>query len=161
MLLFKLYYHIVAFIKLSIYEIIYNKQLELGCHITFRKGFSLIIEQRGGHVKISDGVFFNNYCTICCHKSIVINKDTIFGENVKIYDNNHCYRDLSLPIKYQGYNTESINIGSNCWIASNVIILKGVTIGDNCVIGPGCVIYKDIQPNTVVVNNQDLFYKQL
>lgn len=39
-----------------------------------------------------------------------------------------------------------ISIGSNCWIASNVVICGGVTIGNNCVIGAGSVVTKDI-PN--------------
>ena len=61
-----------------------------------------------------------------------------------MYDHNHCYKDANLPIKYQGYTEAPIIIGKHCWIASNVVILKGVTIGDNCVIGAGCVVYKDV-----------------
>ena len=57
-----------------------------------------------------------------------------------------------MPIKYQGYTEAPIVIGNHCWIASNVVILKGVTIGDNCVIGAGCVVYKDVPEGTVMVN---------
>lgn len=45
-----------------------------------------------------------------------------------------------------------MSIGKHCWIASNVIILKGVTIGDGCVIGANCVIHRAISANTIVVN---------
>lgn len=37
-----------------------------------------------------------------------------------------------------------IVIGSNCWIATGVIICGGVTIGDNVVIGAGAVVTHDI-----------------
>lgn len=87
---------------------------------------------------------------------ITIGEGTIFGENVKIYDHNHCYKDTSIPIKAQGYTSVPIHIGRHCWIASNVTILKGVTIGDNCVIGAGCVVYKDVPEGCVVVNKQTL-----
>ena len=69
-----------------------------------------------------------------------------------MYDHNHCYKDVNVSIKYQGYTEAPIVIGKHCWIASNVVILKGVKIGDNCVIGAGCVVYKDVPERTVMVN---------
>ena len=50
----------------------------------------------------------------------------------------------------QGYNTAPIKIGHDCWIGSNVVILKGVTIGDNVIVGAGCIIKEDI-PNNMIV----------
>ncbi len=127
----------------------------MGRNVQFRKGFTLWIE-KDGKVEIGDNVFFNNYCTICSLLSVSIGDETIFGENVKIYDHNHKYSDPLTPIKKQGYTSASIRIGMHCWIGSNVTILKGVTIGDNCVVGAGCVVYKDIPANSVVINQQNL-----
>lgn len=110
-------------------------------------------------VKISDNVSFNNYCSVCAFKEITIGEGTIFGENVKIYDHNHIYKDPTIAIKHQGYTSAPIHIGKHCWIGSNVTILKGVKIGDNCVIGAGCVIYKDVSANSVVINKQNLVIK--
>lgn len=93
--------------------------------------------------------------------NISIGTGTIFGENVKVYDHNHIYENIDMPIKLQGYSTAPIHIGKHCWIGSNVTILKGVTIGDNSVIGAGCVIYKDVPANYVVVNKQELLYKPM
>lgn len=112
-----------------------------------------------GKVIIGNNVFFNNYCSINANEQITIGDGTLFGENVKVYDHNHCYKDIDVPIKEQGFTTAPISIGKHCWIGSNVVILKGVTIGDNCVIGAGCIIYKDVPANTVVVNKQKLLYK--
>ena len=72
---------------------------------------------------------------------------------------NHCYKDVDVPIKEQGFTTAPVSIGKHCWIGSNVVILKGVTIGDNCVIGAGCVVYKDVPSGSIVVNKQNLLYK--
>ena len=112
-----------------------------------------------GGVKIGKHCFFNNYCTLASRAGITIGDGSIFGENVKIYDHNHCYKDTNVPIKDQGYTSAPIMIGKHCWIGSNVIILKGVTIGDNCVIGAGCTIYKDVPDNSVVINQQNLFIR--
>lgn len=125
---------------------------------TYRTGFHVVIEETGG-VKIGGHCFFNNYCTLASRVSITIGDGTLFGENVKVYDHNHCYKDTSIPIKDQGYTSAPITIGKHCWIGSNVVILKGVTIGDNCVIGAGCIIYKDVPDNSVVINQQNLFVK--
>ena len=78
---------------------------------------------------------------------------------MRVYDHNHCYRNPDVPIKEQGFTSAPVSIGKHCWIASNVVILKGVSVGDNCVIGAGCVVYKDVPANTVVVNKQELKIK--
>lgn len=96
------------------------------------------------------GAFFNRGCSLNAHKMIRIGDDCIFGENVKIYDHNHLYNRSDVPISQQGFSIGEIVIGNNCWIGSNVTILRGVTIGDNVIIGANCLIYKDIPANTVV-----------
>lgn len=155
MIILKLYYHILCWIKIFCYKIIYGKAFSVPIDISFRKGFHIVIEDTG-RINISHHVFFNNYCTIASRTLVTIGEGAIFGENVKIYDHNHCYKDLTLPIKVQGYTSAPITIGKHCWIASNVVILKGVTIGDNCVIGTGCIVYKDVPANTILINKQEL-----
>ena len=156
----KLYYHIFAFIKIFLYKLIYAKHLKLGKKLTFRKGFSLVIIGNG-KIEIGKNVFFNNYCSVASCAKVTIGDGTIFGENVKIYDQNHITKDKNMPIKKQGYTSKEIHIGKHCWIASNVVILKGVSIGDNCTIGAGCIIYKDVPANSIVVNKQSLLLKEL
>lgn len=158
MIVIKLYYHILCWLRIFCYKIIYGKNFCVPINMSFRKGFHVIMEERST-IKIGDSVFFNNYCTLASRTSITIGDGTLFGENVKIYDHNHIYKDISIPIKLQGYTSAPITIGKHCWIGSNVTILKGVTIGDNCVIGAGCTIYKDIPNNSIVVNNQELIIK--
>ena len=154
MIVLKLYYHLLCLVKTLFYKLIYNKSFIMPLNSTYRAGFHVVIEQSGG-VKIGEYCFFNNYCTLASRAGITIGAGTLFGENVKVYDHNHCYKDTSIPIKDQGYTSAPITIGKHCWIGSNVVILKGVTIGDNCVIGAGCVIYKDVPDNSVVVNHQN------
>lgn len=162
MFVLKVIFHLNAILKLLFYRLIYaieGGQLIVGKKITFRKGFSIMMDKTA-KISIGDNVFFNNYCSLNANESITIGSGTIFGENVKIYDQNHCYKDLNTPIKFQGYTTAPVTIGKHCWIASNVTILKGVSIGDNCVIGAGCVVYKNVPANTVLINKQELIAKQ-
>lgn len=161
MWILKVYFHLVSFLKILLLRLCYSvtpSKLVIGKHFTFRKGFSLMIDKHG-EVVIGNDVFFNNYCSLNANECITIGDGTIFGENVKVYDHNHCYNNPNVPIKNQGFTVAPVSIGKHCWIASNVVILKGVTIGDNCVIGAGCIVYKDVAAGSVVVNKQELNYK--
>lgn len=140
---------ILSSIKKSILKMIYRKRFFYGKQFYFRKRFNLLIE-KGGIVQIGDRVFFNNDCSINCVEAIKIGSYTIFGENVKIFDHNHIFNKKEIPVSSQGLSHETVSIGRNCWIGSNVTILKGANIGNNCVIGAGCVISKNIPDQTIV-----------
>lgn len=107
-----------------------------------------------GKLIIGDGVYMNRYCMISAHEEVTIGDHCLFGPGVRVFDNNHKFspkNGVSTDL-----STAPIHIGKNCWIASNVIILKGSTIGDNCVIGAGCIIHGDIPTGSVVKCKQDL-----
>jgi acetyltransferase-like isoleucine patch superfamily enzyme len=129
-------------------------------NVSFRD-FCAIRLRENGKMIIGKNVFFNSFCSLTCHKSIIIGDNTIFGENVKIYDHNHKYNINNVLIKDQGFSTAPITIGNNCWIGSNVTILKGVNIGDNSVIGCGLIVYKDVPMNSVLINKQDIMIKTI
>lgn len=161
MLLLKILFHLQAAVLMMFYRLVYQfggGRFATEKNVTFRKGFSLMID-KGAEVIIGNHVFFNNYCSLNALQRISIGDGTIFGENVKVYDHNHCYKNPDIPIKKQGFVTAPVKIGKHCWIASIVVILKGVTIGDNCVIGAGCIVYKDVPANTVIVNKQEQILK--
>lgn len=140
---------------------IYNqiKKLLIGNQVSFRN-FTHILVATNAELQIQDHVFFNNNCSVNCMEKIIIGEKTMFGENVKLYDHNHKIEveNGQKTVKIQDFTTAPIYIGKNCWLGSNVTILKGVTIGDNSIIGAGCVIFKDVPPNTTVINKQDLLY---
>lgn len=136
------------------------EKFTLGTNISFRNYIHVIV-QNGATLEIQNNVFFNNHCSINCLEHISIGENTLFGENVKLYDHNHSYErnENGLKVSHQEFKTAPIIIGKNCWLGSNVVVLKGVTIGDNSIIGAGCVIHKDIPANSTVVNQQELNIK--
>jgi acetyltransferase-like isoleucine patch superfamily enzyme len=164
------------FIKWTVYKGLYPKRLSAAIAPLFGKGFEIIFDQStssvelgtnivfrrnayinasdNGVVKIGANNFFNNDCSITCKGRIAIGNNNQFGEGVKLYDHNHAYKLKDVNINEQGYTVGTIIIGNNCWIGSNVIILKDVTIGDNVVIGAGCLIHKSVPSNTTVINKQ-------
>lgn len=145
----KAIYHINAFIRLALYKLLFGKQFIPGGGITFRRHFQLYLEGKA-IVRIGRNCFFNHGCSINALERVEIGDGCIFGENVKIYDHNHRFSSGQMPIKEQGFTTAPVVIGEQCWIGSNVVILKGVHIGGHCVIGAGAVIDRDIPAGMLV-----------
>lgn len=106
-----------------------------------------------GVLTIGDGVYLNRYCMISAHNSVSIGDGCFFGPGVRIFDNNHKFTAES-GVSSE-LNTAPITIGNHCWIASNVIILKGAKIGNNCVIGAGCIVSGEIPDGTLLKCKQE------
>ena len=111
-----------------------------------------------GKLILHDGVFVNNYCSFNCMERIEVGNGTMMGEGVRFYDHDHVYTAEKIE-KWQ-WTTAPIRVGRDCWIGSNVTILKGVTIGDNTIIGAGCLVRNDIPANSVVYNDGNLVVKE-
>ena len=132
-----------------------NSMLTIAENVYCRGTLNIVVDN-GGLLEIAPNSFFNNNCSFNCQAEIKIGEHCFFGENVKIYDHNHIYGSEHEGFITDKFNVAKISIGKNCWIASNVTILKGVTIGDNVVIGANCLIYKSIPSNTIVKSQTNL-----
>ena len=119
-----------------------NCQFEAGCDLQVHGDGMLSIGRR---------VYMNRYCMVSAQGSVVIGDNCIFGPGVRVFDNNHRFEG-SKGVSSQ-LSVGSVKIGKNCWIGSNVIILKGADIGDNCVIGAGCIIKGSIPSGSLVRPN--------
>lgn len=144
----KLYWHVKTILVMFFYKMIYRNKLKFS-KISVRSGLKILIDSKGS-LKIGKGCFFNHNCSLNVMGKLVIGENCLFGENIKIYDHDHKFQENKELIKKQGYKIKDIKIGNNCWIGSNVIILKGVKIGDHAVIGAGTIVTKDIAENAIV-----------
>lgn len=91
-------------------------------------------------VHIGDNVFIGPNCTL----ATPVHPLRYQERNMK------CKSDGTL---YDDEYAKPITIGSNCWLASNVVVIGGVTIGEGCVIGAGSVVTKDIPANSLAAGN--------
>lgn len=135
-------------------------KLQFGKNLDFRNYISIWVG-KNAELNIGENVFMNNFCSVNCLKSIEIGENTIFGEGVKVYDHNHAYSHAigELHVNRKEFTYGPVKIGKNCWLGSNVVVLRGVSIGDNSIIGASCVIHKDVPENSVIINKQELILK--
>ena len=116
-------------------------------------GRTVMIADECAEIVIGDGVYFNEGIMISAKKGVSIGDGCQFGPNVKVFDNNHRFDCNGVRADHI---SERIAIGNNCWLASNVVVLKGAAIGDHCVIGAGCIIDRNIPANSIVKQNDHL-----
>lgn len=119
-----------------------------GSKIKVRKNAKLVLES---------GVKMNYNCIIACRKEIKIGAKTQFGPSVYVYDHDHDYR---AGLQKGRYLAESVEIGKNCWIGANTVILRGTKIGDNCVVGAGSVLKGTFPANSVIVQKRNTDVKE-
>ena len=132
-------------------EITNFRRIEIGKNVYLSRNIILNVFNNG-KLQLEDGVYVGNCCHINCANSISIRKNTLLADNVYIADVDHEYRDVSMPIKYQGYTVGGdIIIDSGSWIGANSIILPGVRIGKNSVIGANSIVSSDIPDYCVAV----------
>ena len=46
MIIFKIWYHILAIVKKFLYKILYRKKIEIAKNVTWRRDFSVMIEKK-------------------------------------------------------------------------------------------------------------------
>lgn len=112
------------------------------------------------NVSIGEDVFIgSNARFISVHGKISIKNHIMFGPNVQIHGGNHLINKVGEYMiknhdKKIGDDGEII-IEDDCWIGSNVIILKGVKIGEGSVVAAGSIVTKNIPPYSLFKNKKE------
>jgi acetyltransferase-like isoleucine patch superfamily enzyme len=125
----------------------------LGDNVTIAKYSILIctgvIRKKGKGIQVGNNSAIGAQSFIGGQGGVCIGNDVIMGPGVRIFSENHIYKDKKDLIRLQGESRKGVAIGDNCWIGASSTILDGVTIGNGCVIAAGSVVTKDIPSNSV------------
>lgn len=82
---------------------------------------------------------------IQARNGIVIGRNVRLGPGVKIISASHNLLNYDVHDK-----TEPIEIGDNCWLAADVIVLPGVKLGKHVVVAAGAVVTKSFSDNCLI-----------
>ncbi len=104
-------------------------------------------------VSIGDRCLIGRSSGIVGHLSIAIGNDVWTGHHVYITDQNHDYRDVTVPISQQSQPERAVVIGDNSWIGHGAVILPGAEIGRHVVIGANSVVTGKIPDYSVAVGS--------
>lgn len=109
-----------------------------------------VIRELGESLEIGNDVGIAANAFISVRGNVKIGNSTIFGPGVKVFSENHIFKDKETPIYLQGASRQGVEIGEDCWIGANAVILDGVKIGKGCVVAAGAVVNKDVDDYTIV-----------
>lgn len=120
---------------------------------------TIIVARYGGKIEIGEHCGISG-STIYAWDSIKIGKYTRVGANCKIIDND--FHPVELEYRHQGLNKEftrrkPIEIGDDCFIGANSIILKGTKLGNNVIVGAGSVVHGEWPDNCIIAGNPAKF----
>lgn len=112
-------------------------------------GFLTVFSHRD--TSIHKGVYIGPQCNI---GKCTIRENTLLGSGVHILSGKqqHHFSDPTLPIKEQGGVFSKIEIGSDCWIGNNSVVM--CNIAHHSIIAAGSIVTKDLtQEGAVVAGN--------
>ena len=122
----------------------------------------------GENVRIHEGIRIRNIHKIKLGDNVVLGVDnfiqagggveiddyTVLGPGVKIWTQNHSFRDPNKPVRQQGADFKKVVIGKDVWIGANTFIMPGAEIGDGSVISAASVVGgKKIPPYSILAGN--------
>lgn len=123
--------------------------------VTFGKLSTLSVANDAALI-IGAGTSF--YSSTLLSGSISIGKGCLFGPNVTVMSGEHVIDDQR-PIRLQDAEfikehgkppSSPVEIGDDCWIGVNAVILPGVKLGRGCVVGAGAVVTKSFSEYCII-----------
>ena len=123
---------------------------------------TVIVSRCGATVEIGNNVGMSGV-TIYARNKITIGDNTLIGANVKILA--HDFHPIEIEARNahdkSKITSKPIDLGKNCFIGCNALILKGTTLGEGCVVGAGAVVSGKFPDNSVIVGNPGKIIKTL
>ena len=126
--------------------------VSFGAHSQLRPS-SFYGGELGEGCEIGPGTTFGPLAYIGCAGMIRIGRDCMFGPRVSLIAENHVISPRYETMKHAGVTRAGIEIGDDCWIGANVVILDGARIGIGCVIGASSVVRGEIPAYSIAVGS--------
>lgn len=114
----------------------------------FRRGFRAEVHH-GARIQIGNESRFTYDVLMQCASSIVIGERVMFGQSSAIFDGNHRFRDLDVPMLYQGYDLKPLRIEDDATITTKCTVMAN--IARRTFVGANSVVSRDLPPFVVAV----------
>lgn len=105
-------------------------------HYSYKFGYQIPL-----NTSIGRGLYLGH------HGSVVINQDTVIGNNCNIAQN------VTIGIENRGVRKGCPTIGNKVWIGAGAVIVGKITIGDDVMIAPNSFVNCDVPSHTIVYGN--------
>lgn len=104
-----------------------------------------------GDVKVGKNTWIGPFTILDGSGGLKIGNNCSISAGVQIYS--HDSVKWAISGGNEPYENKSTNIGDNCYIGPNVVIVKGVTLGDGCIVGANSLVNKSFPANSKIAGN--------
>lgn len=123
----------------------YGFQAQPGCRVL--RGVVVYFPDR---LVLGRNVGISCYTQLNAAGGIEIGDGSLVGPGCTIWSVNHRFQDPQVPILSQGYDSQKIVIGPDCWIAANAVVLAGVHLGAGSVVAAGAVVTHSCEAGSIL-----------
>lgn len=102
------------------------------------------------NITIEDDVSIASNVTIVAGGGVKIGARTMIGHGSKLITAGHKIPADRGSMRFSGAHFDKIDIESDVWIGTQVVILPGLKIGEGAIVAAGAVVTKDVKPFSVV-----------
>lgn len=135
------------------------KAISIGSYTSISKGWLLSDQQPTKTKENCPKISIGQKCTILhdfqCNaaQSVSIGNHVLIAPRVFISDSDHIVSEGTSTVEQKKLNSNPVNIGDNCWLGINSVILKGVTLGHHCIVGSNSVVTKSAPPFSILAGS--------
>ncbi|MEW7009873.1 acyltransferase [Lentilitoribacter sp. EG35] len=115
-----------------------------------------VISTTGGNIKIGNRSTFFSDCLVSGrvdigHDCLFANNVTVLSGTHHIYGNGTIRENDAKEQSKSDYNPfQPVQIGSDCWLGANSVVLPGITIAKGTVVGANTVVTKDFPEYSIL-----------
>jgi len=126
--------------------------LELGENVSLNKNgwFYLPLDNREARIRIGSGTAIGHDFVITSNNLVEIGRNCLLSYRVTVMDHGHVTGRGVAPTTSGLTKGKPVNIGDNCFLGCNVVIMPGVTLGPNCIVGANAVVTKSFEAGSVI-----------
>ncbi|PWK35568.1 acyltransferase [Cupriavidus plantarum] len=95
-----------------------------------------------GNVEIGPRCYLNSGVVIYSGNGVRMGEGVLIAANTTLASTNHEYRERGRTIIAQRFmpSRGGIEIGDDCWLGANCVLLDGTKLGKGCVVGAGTIL---------------------
>lgn len=129
--------------------------VEAGAHVTIGEGSwlrsrladTVLTAFEGGRLELGPFCFLNG-CQLSAKSTLTVGRESMIGPGTRVFDSDQ--HDLDTTRREE---PKPVTIGDYTWVASDVMVFKGVSIGSHSVVGARALVTHDVPDHTLVAGS--------